>query len=188
MKRIIFVLTVLLSTQVHSSIIFSAGYGVAGLTTSALTDRKGTAAGKSMIFKLGFMPSKIMEIGAYSSNASFLTNIKHDDTDSELEYTKQSFGIYTTYYRKKIYLEFAYGKSSVNEKLKGSLTSSEINVINDVYDIHEDTLSGDEGKLLVGLKVFTFGEFITTIYAQKVMQFSSSHQENLVGFELKMKI
>lgn len=188
MKRIIIILALFASSYAYSSIIFSAGYSKAGLTTHALAKQKGIAAGNEMIFKLGFMPDKKVEIGAYSSNGTYSTTVTNDGQKSDLSYEKQSFGVYATYYRKKIYLEIGYGKSSITEKLDGDLTSSEINVINNVYDIHKDSLNGEEGKLLVGLKAFSFGEFITTIYVQKIIQFSSSHQVTSIGLELKARI
>lgn len=188
MKRILTIFALFASTQAYCSIIFSAGYSIAGLTTNALSDQKGTAAGKEMILKLGLMMDKTVEIGAYNSNGSYSTKVTHDVKTSDLVYEKQSFGVYATYYRKKIYLEFGYGKSAIKESLDGDLTSSEINVINNVYDIHKDTLNGDEGKLLIGLKAFSFGDFVTTIYAQKVIQFSSTHQVNQIGLEIKAKI
>lgn len=60
-----------MNTHVYSSIIFSAGYGMAGLTTKALSNQKGTAAGTGMIFKLGFMPTKQFEIGPIAQTVTF---------------------------------------------------------------------------------------------------------------------
>lgn len=134
------------------------------------------------------MSAKTIEFGAYSSQGDLKTDFKHDGVSSEISYNKKAFGIYTTYYRKKLYFELGYGKATITEKLSGPLTSNQQYVVKDIYDIHDDAITSDEGRLLVGIKAFNFGDFVTTVYAQRTILFSSDHQVDLIGLELKAKI
>lgn len=173
--------------QALASVVVSFGMAQGTLINKPLSNNKGNANGMSSSLKIGYK-QKTVEFGAYTSNGSFSTDIKHDGTTSELSYDKSSFGLYLTYYRPRIYFGIGYGKSVISEKLEGLLSATEQTLLESIYDVASDGINTTEGTFSLGLRVFTLGTFVGAIYGQKVLQFDSSHSINIIGFELKTSI
>jgi hypothetical protein len=175
------------NTQAIASLIVSAAYGYSGLTTKALNEQKGNAAGSTLMLKFGMM-DKEFELGCYTTKGNFIADVKHDGVENEIAYEKQSLGLYATYYRKKVYFEFGYGKTTIDEKFTSTLSTIQQNIVKDIYNVQDDKIDSFEARMLGGIKLFSFWDFITTMYIEKTIELDVDHQTMTVGLEIKAQI
>jgi hypothetical protein len=185
MKGLLYLILLLnFSGLAHSRVSFSANMGTGFLSSKQLDDQKAQAMGNRAVFKVGSF-TKNFEIGVYNSIGSFKADINHDDSDHEINYKTTSFGVYTTLYKKSLFLELSYGKSTIKEELKTDLSDSSKAIIKEIYNINDDKITGSEAGVLLGYKLFIFGDTAGTISIERKIQLQTSHVETQISFELK---
>ena len=143
------------------------------------------ASGQDNLLKAGYV-NKQWEIGLYRFQHSSNVIFKHDSLGGKLLYDWESIGGYFTLFFRSFFVETGLGKANIREKIQSNHTSTQKEIIADIYKINDRLFSQDEMRLQVGYRFLSFSHLAVTTFLQKNFLLQSYFSQTSLGLEIKL--